>query len=206
MSAADLLESDLRALANEAKKRSSGIKEIVERAIGALRQSPNIPVEPILKAIESVRGSNMPKLQTQAIGVLQKMLNFQILDSISILSALEFLSNIGQETVDESVQLRTLQTLMLILNPQNIILTEDLVSNVWKLCIVLENSRQSLVKNTASATLRQLTNVAFDKLIMCVPSSANEEVKESFESKSIYESSLKLFRNVAELAGGNHKL
>ena len=200
MSVSEQIENDLRNLANEAKKRHPELKEVAEQAINSLRQSSNVPIDSLLKTLQVVQATQNNKVQLPAIEMLQKLLAYRVLDSISVLSVLQILLNIAQVSQDELIQLKTLQTIMLMLNPTFIILTDDLVTNVWNLCIKLEGSKFTQVRRTASATIRQLINLSFHKLGEFAPTLQDNS---ELQANSIYESSLKLFRNVVEMAGGN---
>lgn len=198
MSLHDSLESDLRVIATEGKKKSQQIKDLAEKALSDLRKSPIIPSESILLVVESVKGTGISKIYAHVINILQKLLSHHLIDSISIISVLEFLSAIILEVNEESLQLKSLQTIMLVLNPSVVILTEDLVGIIWKLSLSLQNLKSVLVRNTASACLRQLVDITFEKLFLC------KDRHDSFESKSIKDSSALLFRYINELASGNH--
>ena len=200
MSLHDSLESDLRIISTEGKKKSSQIKDLADKALLDLRKSPIIPSDSILQVVESVKGVGVVKIYTHIINILQKLLTHHLIDSISIISVLEFLSSTILEINEESLQLKSLQTIMLVLNPQVVILTEDLVGIVWKLSLSLQNFKSVLVRNTASASLRQLVDVTFEKLHSC------RDRSESFEAKSIQDSSNMLFRYINELVAGNHIL
>ena len=200
MSLHDSLESDLRIISTEGKKKSSQIKDLADKALLDLRKSPIIPSDSILQVVESVKGVGVVKIYTHIINILQKLLTHHLIDSISIIFVLEFLSSTILEINEESLQLKSLQTIMLVLNPQVVILTEDLVGIVWKLSLSLQNFKSALVRNTASASLRQLVDVTFEKLHSC------RDRPESFEAKSIQDSANMLFRYINELVAGNHIL
>ena len=200
MSLHDSLESDLKIIATEGRRKSLTIKELADKACQDLHKSPTIPSDSILHVMESVKGSGLPKVYTHTLSILQKLLTHHIIDSISVISVLEFLSSIILEVSEEQLQLKSLQTIMLVLNPQVVILTEDLVGIVWRLGLSLQSSRSALVKNTASATLSQLVTVTFQKMIAC------KEKPESFEARAVTASCMLLLRNVVELIEASHAM
>lgn len=200
MSLHDSLEADLKAIGLEGKKKNNLVKELTDKACADLRKSPAIPSDSILQVIESVKGIGAPKIYSYVISITQKLLNHHLIDSISVISVLEFLSSIIIEVNEESLQLKSLQTIMLVLNPQVVILTEDLVSIIWRISISLQNFKSILVKNTASAVLSQLVSITFEKLYLC------KDKPNSFETKAITESSTMLINNVIELLAGTHAM
>ena len=80
--------------------------------------------------MESIKGTGLLKAYTHTINIIQKLLMHHLIDSISIISVLEFLSSIILEINEEQLQLKSLQTIMLVLNPEIVILTEDLITIV----------------------------------------------------------------------------
>ena len=200
MSLHDSLESELKNISIEGKRKSNQIKELSDKACIDLRNSPTIPTESILNVMESIKGTGLLKAYTHTINIIQKLLMHHLIDSISIISVLEFLSSIILEINEEQLQLKSLQTIMLVLNPEIVILTEDLITIVWGISMSLQNVKSALVKNTASAALNQLLNMTFQKLSQC------KDKPESFEAKAITESSLLLIKNIEELIAGQHDM
>ena len=200
MSLHDSLESDLKIIGNEGKRKSMTIKDLSEKACNDLRKSSIIPTDSILHVMESVKGTGVLKIYIHTISILQKLLAHLAIDSISVIVVLEFLSSINLEIIEEQLQLKSLQTIMLVLNPEILILTEDLVCIIWKISLSLQNSKSALVKNTASAALNQLVNMTFQKWNQC------REKPDSFETKAISDSSMLLIRNIEELIAGIHQL
>ncbi|CAN1245367.1 Protein MON2 homolog [Linum grandiflorum] len=70
------------------------------------------------------------------------------------------------EMADESVQLRTLQTLLILfqsrLHPEN---EEDMAQALYVCLRLLENNRSDSVRNTAAATFRQAVALVFDHVV-----------------------------------------
>ena len=124
----DSLEADLKSISTEGKRKSIHIKDLADKACIDLRKSPMIPSESLLQLMESAKGAGGVKIYSSLINILQKLLNHHIIDSISVISVLEFLSSVISEVSEESLQLKSLQTVMLVLNPEVVILTEDLIS------------------------------------------------------------------------------
>lgn len=187
MSLQDLLESDLRTLANEGKKKSGELKELTEKAISMLRQSEKIPISSIFQVLQSAKACNNLKVLNLAISVLQKLVTSKEIDSLT--PALAFLQSVLEEYFDENLQLKVLQTLMLIQSPQIVKISADLIGIIWQIYLSLQNSKNSLIRNTVSATLRQLVNVTFHEL-------------KSNRDQVIVEAALALIKNFCEVLRG----
>ncbi|OMJ78327.1 hypothetical protein SteCoe_21882 [Stentor coeruleus] len=200
MSLHDSLESDLKIIAIESRRKSAQVRDLAEKAISDLKKSSVLPSESLLQVIESVRGLGILKVYFHTINILQKLLTHHLLCSNSMLIVLDFLSGVIFETNDESLQLKSLQTIMLILDPTVLLLTEDLISMVWRISLSLQGFKSPLVRNTASATLRQLVNITFEKL------SQISFIQDTPESKVVLSCSRLLFKNVSDLVTGLHPL
>lgn len=162
MSLGDSIEIDLRTLASENKKKSGDLKSLSERAISLLRQSPDLPIEPILQVLHSAKSTSSPKSCSTALSILQKLLTSNPSPPIS--PSLSYLKSMLSDIQDEPTQLKVLQTLMLILNPFKVQITPDLTNTIWEIFILLQTHKSSLIRNTASATLQQLANITFSNL------------------------------------------
>lgn len=87
---------------------------------------------------------------------------------------------------------------MLILSPEEVILTEELAGRVWKTLMVLEKSRSHQIRSTGIATLKQLISVSFEGL--------KSQSSNSYEVVGVHASCMLLLKNVIELAAGRHEL
>lgn len=208
MSGRDLIESELRSLANEGKRKTPPLREACEAAIAKVRSKTSVTYEDIQAAIEASKTSGQPKLIGMALGMVQRMIQLGYVDAISVMSVLQFLQGVIRDTQDETVQLKSLQTMMLILNPARVLLTEELVDAVLDLSFKLQGARSPVVRNTSSATVRQLIALSFDRLSqlhMALPE-CQEEIKtneHSFEAQSVFRSCSKAFKRIAVVAAGN---
>jgi hypothetical protein len=203
------IEKDLRLLASEAKKKYVTVRDSATSAINNLRSNRTIPVDSLLRVLETVKGTGQPKLVAISLALLQKLMNFRVLDGSSLVSAIQFLQAVGVESVDENVQLRTVQTLMLILNPQHLHLSTDLVEEVWKLSMQMTHSRSPFVRNASAATIRQLITVTVDKLDQysaILADTASQQGQDTVEARTVYDSALNLLRHIVELSKGSHAL
>nr|XP_007144798.1 hypothetical protein PHAVU_007G185000g [Phaseolus vulgaris]ESW16792.1 hypothetical protein PHAVU_007G185000g [Phaseolus vulgaris] len=165
-----VLESDLRALSAEARRRYPAVKDGAEHAILKLRtlSSPSEIAhnEDILRIFLMACEVRTVKLSIIGLSCLQKLISH---DAVSPSALSEILSTLKDhaEMADEGVQLKTLQTTSIIfqsrLHPEN----EDTMSQALGICLrLLENTRSSdSVRNTAAATFRQAVALIFDHVV-----------------------------------------
>ncbi|KAG5127480.1 hypothetical protein JHK82_028315 [Glycine max] len=166
-----VLESDLRALSAEARRRYPAVKDGAEHAILKLRtlSSPSEIAhnDDILRIFLMACEVRTVKLSIIGLSCLQKLISH---DAVSPSALTEILSTLKDhaEMVDEGVQLKTLQTISIIfqsrLHPEN----EDTMSQALGICLrLLENTRSSdSVRNTAAATFRQAVALIFDRVVL----------------------------------------
>ncbi|WCJ43970.1 ARM repeat superfamily protein [Euphorbia peplus] len=166
-----VLESDLRALSAEARRRYPAVKDGAEHAIIKLRSlsSPSeiADNEDILRIFLMACEIRTVKLSVIGLSCLQKLISHEAVAP----SALdEILSKLKEhaEMADETVQLKTLQTILIIfqsrLHPEN----EENMAQALYICLrLLENNRSSdNVRNTAAATFRQAVALVFDHVVL----------------------------------------
>ncbi|XP_014513361.1 protein MON2 homolog isoform X1 [Vigna radiata var. radiata] len=166
-----VLESDLRALSAEARRRYPAVKDGAEHAILKLRtlSSPSEIAhnEDILRIFLMACEVRTVKLSIIGLSCLQKLISH---DAVSPSALREILSTLKDhaEMADEGVQLKTLQTTSIIFQSRLHPESEDTMSQALGICLrFLENTRSSdSVRNTAAATFRQAVALIFDRVVL----------------------------------------
>lgn len=165
-----VLESDLRALSAEARRRYPAVKDAAEHAILKLRSlsSPSEIAhnEDILKIFLMACEVRNVKMSVIGLSCLQKLISHDVVATSALKEILDTVKDHGEMT-DESLQLKTLQTILIIfqsrLQPDNEEYTAQALGIILHL---LENNRSSdSVRNTAAATFRQAVALIFDRVI-----------------------------------------
>ncbi|XP_072952390.1 uncharacterized protein [Typha angustifolia] len=166
-----VLESDLRALSSEARRRYPAVKDAAEHAILKLRSlsSPNeiAQNDDILRIFLMACDVKSVKLSVIGLSCLQKLISH---DAVAPSALKEILSTLKDhaEMADESVQLKTLQTILIIFQSHLQPETEENMAQVLGICLrLLESSRSfDSVRNTAAATFRQAVALVFDNVVV----------------------------------------
>ena len=180
------IESDLRTLATESRKKQTTIKEAAERAITVLRQQPAHKTTAILDALQLVKISGSVKLIGLGLNLLHKLVLSAPTDTQAVLGYLSTAAEVG----DEGLQLKTLQTLMMLMNPSTVELSPAFVDQSLSICTTLFKTKTATIKNTASASLRHLVSLTFSKL------------QSSDRSPAVLQSGERLFQSIVDLANG----
>lgn len=189
-----LLQQDLRNLSNEARKKFPEIKDAAERAemhlraledqyqdhaqfdsgyIKAVAQSGTL-VKPFLKAIET----RNTKLVILAIGGLQKIILRGAISPDAVPSIVRGISQ-HLDSADENILLKILQTIVTLLT-SNIEIHGEPLAMAMGMCINLYNHKNSTVRNTAGASLRQAAIMLLDHAAVELKnhSSANRDIEQ----------------------------
>ncbi|KAJ4816243.1 ARM repeat superfamily protein [Rhynchospora pubera] len=161
------LEADLRALSAESRRRHPAVKDAAEHAILKLR-SLSSPKEiaqndDILRIFLMACDVKSVKLSVIGLSCLQKLVAH---DAVALSALKDILSTLKDhaEMTDESVQLKTLQTTLIIFQSQLLPRDEDNMAQALGICLrLLEGTKSSdSVRNTAAATFRQAVALVFD--------------------------------------------
>ncbi|GAV64231.1 Sec7_N domain-containing protein [Cephalotus follicularis] len=165
-----VLESDLRALSAEARRRYPAVKDGAEHAILKLRSlsSPSeiSHNEDILRIFLMACEVRTVKLSVIGLSCLQKLISH---DAVAPSALKEILASLKDhaEMADDTVQLKTLQTILIIFQSRLLPEDEDNMAQALAICLrLLENNRSSdSVRNTAAATFRQAVALIFDHVV-----------------------------------------
>ncbi|KAK6233045.1 hypothetical protein SCA6_003118 [Theobroma cacao] len=165
-----VLESDLRALSAEARRRYPSVKDAAEHAILKLRtlSSPSeiSHNEDIVRIFLMACEVKTVKLSVIGLSCLQKLISHDAVAPSVLNEILPTLKD-HAEMPDESVQLKTLQTILIIFQSRLHPESEENMAQALGICLrLLENNRSSdSVRNTAAATFRQAVALVFDHVV-----------------------------------------
>ncbi|KAE8772974.1 protein MON2 [Hordeum vulgare] len=165
------LEADLRALSAEARRRHPAVKDAAEHATLKLRSLSN-PREiaqkgDILRIFLMACRVKSVKLSVIGLSCLQKLISHDAVASSALKEILATLRD-HSEMPDESLQLKTLQTMLIVFQSHLRPESEEDMSQALDICLhLLESSRSSdSVRNTAAATFRQAVALVFDNVVL----------------------------------------
>ncbi|CAH8299817.1 unnamed protein product [Eruca vesicaria subsp. sativa] len=163
------LEADLRALSAEARRRYPAVKDGAEHAILKLRSSSSASDlssnEDILRIFLMACGVRNTKLSVIGLSCLQKLISHDAVEPSSLKEILDTLKD-HSEMAEENLQLKTLQTILIIFQSRLLPETEDNMVLGLSICLrLLDNNRLPSVYNTAAATFRQAVAMIFDQVV-----------------------------------------
>ncbi|CAG7872296.1 unnamed protein product [Brassica rapa] len=163
------LEADLRALSAEARRRYPAVKDGAEHAILKLRSSSSASDlssnDDILRIFLMACGVRNTKLSVIGLSCLQKLISHDAVEPSSLKEILATLKD-HSEMAEEIIQLKTLQTILIIFQSRLHPETEDNMVLALSICLrLLDNNRLPSVYNTAAATFRQAVALVFDQVV-----------------------------------------
>ncbi|KAL8251600.1 hypothetical protein R6Q59_035293 [Mikania micrantha] len=184
-----VLESDLRALSAEARRRYPAIKDGAEHAILKLRSlsssSEIAQHDDILRIFLMACEVKTIKLSVIGLSCLQKLIAHDAVAPPALDEILVTLKDHG-EMADEGVQLKTLQTVLIIFQSRLQPDGEEHTAQALGICLhLLENNKSSdSVRNTAAATFRQAVALIFDHVLSSESLPAGKLVHGGYISRS----------------------
>ncbi|GAM18604.1 hypothetical protein SAMD00019534_017790 [Acytostelium subglobosum LB1] len=172
-----VLQADLRSISQEAKVRFPQLKDASDRGITILKsieeQSTSIDVliqslaksDDVLKPLLMACDTKNQKLIAFAVGSILKLISQS---AVSMSTLPEIISKMSTliEVGEESVQLKVLQGLLILITTMNS-LHDDLLAQCLVLCLRLNGNNRSIhIQNTSAATLPQIIRHIFDRVIL----------------------------------------
>ncbi|CAK0828462.1 unnamed protein product [Prorocentrum cordatum] len=176
------VETELRELCQECRKKFPIIKEYTERAILKIRchheqvekaarastapgaqaaAAPEFPLDEVLRAILMACETFQCKIVLLSLSCLQRLIHRRVLKDETVAIVINLMKEQAAHG-DESVQLKVLQTIMA--TPAHMTLLNELVvEQLMQLLHVLHNSSAPSVHHTACAGLRQLVEFMSDR-------------------------------------------
>uniref|UniRef100_A0A0D9V6A8 Protein MON2 homolog n=1 Tax=Leersia perrieri TaxID=77586 RepID=A0A0D9V6A8_9ORYZ len=200
------LEADLRALSAEARRRHPSVKDAAEHAILKLRSlSSSMEIaqnEDILRMFLVACSVKSVKLSVIGLSCLQKLISHDAVASSALKDILATLRDHAEMT-DEIVQLKTLQTILIVFQSHLQPESEENMSQALDICLhLLESNRSSdSVRNTAAATFRQAVALVFDNVVLAesLPSSKASAARLSSRASSVADNVTRSFSQTLSL-------
>ncbi len=122
-----------------------------------LKNSLEILLKPIIHSTETKHS----KLFVSSLSIVKKFVTYNLIKQNHTVSIIQILKDILDNTTEEFIQIKVLETLLPMVNPQTIHLTESLVNNVLTMCLKIFSFKNPVFKNPVSALFKQLMITTF---------------------------------------------
>ncbi|XP_014642180.1 PREDICTED: protein MON2 homolog isoform X3 [Ceratotherium simum simum] len=165
------MQSDLRALSLECKKKFPPVKEAAESGIikvktiaarnteilAALREHSSEVVQPFLMGC----GTKEPKITQLCLAAIQRLMSHEVVSEIAAGNIINMLWQLMENSLEE---LKLLQTVLVLLTT-NTVVHDEALSKAIVLCFRLHFTKDNITNNTAAATVRQVVTVVFERMV-----------------------------------------
>ena len=197
------LQSDLRSLSNKTKREFSPVKEAAESAVmkirtlvpsgrsynsvkivALLRQSCGEFMQPFIMGCDT----RCVQVIQLCLSAIQRMVTHEITDSVVSANVINMLWQVFEQNFEE-LQLRLLQTIVVLVTTKASGLRGTALARAIVLCFRLHFTKNEVTNNAAEASVRQAVSVVFDRVVEednknLIPSwTGNEYLPKSGEHK-----------------------
>uniref|UniRef100_A0A6I8QVV9 Protein MON2 homolog n=1 Tax=Xenopus tropicalis TaxID=8364 RepID=A0A6I8QVV9_XENTR len=167
----DNMQSDLRGLSMECKKKFPPVKEAAESGIvkvkniaarspdilTALKENSSEVVQPFLMGC----GTKEPKITQLCLAAIQRLMSHEVVSEGAAGNIINMLWQLMENGLEE---LKLLQTVLVLLTTNTVVHDESL-SKAIVLCFRLHFTKDNITNNTAAATVRQVVTVVFERMV-----------------------------------------
>lgn len=166
------LQSDLRTISNESKRKLPHLREAADAVMLKLRALSKSPPADLRHAIyeESVHiidpflmgcefRQNQKVVQT-SLNAIQRLITYQAIKTVAACKLVDSLWNLMENNFED---VKVLQTATLLLSTNNIV-SGPILARTIVLCFRLYASKNIIVNNIASATIRQMISNIYERL------------------------------------------
>jgi len=180
------LQSDLKNISLETRKKHPGVKESAEEAIVKIRNAghanTNTPLAYLSNQIlyPLVQGCETKdtKVVNLCLQVIQRLITAQVLDGKGAKYVVETMWMLMEAGLEE---VRLLQTLTLLATTNSVCCGESL-ARCLVICFRLVFSKDNTISTTAGATVRHLVSAVFDRAVSCGPNTSPDPTPPSGSS------------------------
>ncbi|XP_007450251.1 PREDICTED: protein MON2 homolog isoform X3 [Lipotes vexillifer] len=165
------MQSDLRALSLECKKKFPPVKEAAESGIikvktiaarnteilAALKENSSEVVQPFLMGC----GTKEPKITQLCLAAIQRLMSHEVVSETAAGNIINMLWQLMENSLEE---LKLLQTVLVLLTT-NTVVHDEVLSKAIVLCFRLHFTKDNITNNTAAATVRQVVTVVFERMV-----------------------------------------
>lgn len=162
------IQTEFMKLYNECKKKYTSIKDAIDETLSKITDSKSISgeegkklVDFMLKPIILVTEAKHNKLYVSCLSIVKKLVTYNLIKQNQTNTVIKILKEVLDNSSEEYVQIKVIETLLPMVNPQVIKLTDDLVINVLTMCLKIYSLKNSTFKNPVAALFKQLMITVF---------------------------------------------
>ena len=170
------IENDYKKLGNECKKKYNTIREIIDISLKAILKLKNlendekkfkselsVSIEILIKPIMTIVEGKHVKLYLQSIGILKKLVIYNLISNNDSENIIKFLKDIFDNST-EDIQLKVLETLQSIITSNHINYNQSNVDNIMIICCKTFSFKNIEFKNPVKLIFQILIKGIFENL------------------------------------------
>ena len=170
------IENDYKKLGNECKKKYNTIREIIDISLKAILKLKNlendekkfkselsVSIEILIKPIMTIVEGKHVKLYLQSIGILKKLIIYNLISNNDSENIIKFLKDIFDNST-EDIQLKVLETLQSIITSNHINYNQSNVDNIMIICCKTFSFKNIEFKNPVKLIFQILIKGIFENL------------------------------------------
>ena len=166
------IEVEYKKLYNECKKKHIEVKNGIDAGLNTLAHLKTLTlsqldielkntVDDLLAPIILASEKQVRKLYVSSLSIIKKLVSYGLITQKHSNEIIKVLKDILTNSSEEFVQIKVIETLLPMVDPNIIQLSENLVNNVMEMCLKFFSFKSNVFKNPLSALLKQLMNTVF---------------------------------------------
>jgi len=159
-------------------------------------------VETLLKPILHAADTKNTKLFASSLSIVKKLVTYNLIKQNHTGTVIQILKDILDNTTEEFMQIKVLETLLPMVNPQTIHLTETLVNNVLMMCLKIFACKNPAFRNPVSALFKQLMITTFGFLDNFLRPVIEKRIKQVEDEKKFGKKPADIIRDIVEQVKG----
>ena len=166
------IEVEYKKFYNECKKKHTEVKSGIDAGLNVLAHLRTLTIaqlevelknsiDDLLAPIILASQKQIKKLYVSSLAIIKKLVSYGLITQKHSNGIITVLKDILTNSSEEFVQIKVIETLLPMVDPSVIQLSENLVNNVMTMCLKFFSFKSIVFKNPLSALLKQLMNTVF---------------------------------------------
>ena len=166
------IELEYKKLYNECKKKYTSVRDFIESSLNKIEELKNLnlnnidseikkSIDVLLKPLVSISEAKHSKLYISTLCICKKLVTYALVKQQQTSHLIKILKDILDNSSEDSIYTKVLETLLPMVNPQVINLSVDLINNVLQMCFKIYSLKNNNLKNLVSALFKQLMITVF---------------------------------------------
>ena len=169
------IEVEYKKFYNECKQKHTEVKSLIDSGLNVLSNLKTLTknqldielktsVDELIKPIILANQKKIKKLYISSLAIIKKLVSYGLIKQKHSNDIIIILKDVLANSSEEFVQIKVIETLLPMVDPDVIQLSEEIVSNVMNMCLKFFSFKNTVFRNPLSALLKQLVGTVFSFL------------------------------------------